>query len=88
MDAFQITPFDGEVARHFGTDGDTDGIERRGDLFGGYFVADHRVDFEDDPFLFHQPDHPLSCNKPGCLISDRLYSLRFFSCRPDSSHEQ
>ena len=49
MDAFQITPFDGEVARHFGTDGDTDGIERRGDLFGGYFVADHRVDFEDDP---------------------------------------
>lgn len=25
MDAFQITPFDGEVARHFGTDGDTDG---------------------------------------------------------------
>ena len=56
MDAFQITPFDGEVARHFGTDGDTDGIERRGDLFGGYFIADHRVDFEDDPFLFHQPD--------------------------------
>ena len=24
--------------------------------FGGYFRCDHRVDFEDDPFLFHQPD--------------------------------
>ena len=56
MDAFQITPFDGEVARHFGTDGDTDGIERRDDLFGRDFASDHRVDFKDDPFLFHQPD--------------------------------
>ena len=56
MDAFQVAPFDGEVARHFGADGDADGIERRGDLFRRHFAADHRIDFEHDPFLLHQPD--------------------------------
>ena len=56
MDTFQITPFDREVTWYFGADGDTNGIERQGDLFGRYFAADHRVNFEDDPFLFHQPD--------------------------------